>query len=163
AGSSTATRRSWKRAWTKWVARIRQPRCSATSFRRVAKDFDFATNTTSAIPGNMRFCSRAVPRPSPAASTRSAWRANGPARSNTTGEAAEALGRKWIAVESELDYVIGSAFRFMPDWPDDDVTEFITRCRSQERRGEFRTAKSLVLDSGRSHAASMMRVALPLA
>ena len=26
-----------------------------------------------------------------------------------TGEAAEALGRKWIAVESELEYVIGSA------------------------------------------------------
>jgi hypothetical protein len=49
-----------------------------------------------------------------------------------TGEAAEALGRKWIAVESELDYVIGSAFRFMQDWPDDDVAEFISRCRNRE-------------------------------
>jgi hypothetical protein len=31
-----------------------------------------------------------------------------------------------------LDYVIGSAFRFMQDWPDDDVAEFISRCRKQE-------------------------------
>lgn len=54
------------------------------------------------------------------------------AGSNTTGEAAEALGRKWIAVESELDYVIGSAFRFMQDWPDDDVAEFIAHSRTAE-------------------------------
>jgi len=46
--------------------------------------------------------------------------------------ASEVLGRKWTAVKSELDYVIGSAFRFMKDWPDDDVAEFVSRCRSQE-------------------------------
>ena len=54
------------------------------------------------------------------------------AGSNTTGEAAEALGRNWTAVESDLDYVIGSAFRFMQDWPDDDVAEFIEHCRKQD-------------------------------
>jgi hypothetical protein len=31
-----------------------------------------------------------------------------------------------------LDYVIGSAFRFMQDWPDDDVAEFISRCQNRE-------------------------------
>ncbi len=58
------------------------------------------------------------------------------AGSNTTGEAAGGLGRKWIAVESELDYAIGSAFRFMQDWPDDECAEFVDRCRkrSQDRR-----------------------------
>jgi hypothetical protein len=61
-------------------------------------------------------------------------RAFGPAvgASVTTGEAAEALGRNFHLAESELDYVIGSAFRFMQAWPDDDVADFVTRCRSQE-------------------------------
>jgi hypothetical protein len=40
-------------------------------------------------------------------------------------QATETLGRKWIAVESELHYVIGSAFRFMQDWPDEEVAEFM--------------------------------------
>ena len=34
------------------------------------------------------------------------------AGSNTTGEAAESLGRRWIAIELELNYVATSAFRF---------------------------------------------------
>jgi hypothetical protein len=29
------------------------------------------------------------------------------------------------------NYVIGSAFRFTPDWPDNDVADFIPCCRSQ--------------------------------
>ena len=52
------------------------------------------------------------------------------AGSNTTGEAAESLERNWIALECDLDYVIGSAFRFMRDWSDEDVTKFVARCRS---------------------------------
>ena len=53
------------------------------------------------------------------------------AGSNTTGEAAEALERNWIALESDLDYVIGSGFRFMREWSDDDVSRFIARSRKQ--------------------------------
>ncbi|HQU45580.1 MAG TPA: DNA methyltransferase [Pirellulales bacterium] len=47
------------------------------------------------------------------------------AGSNTTGEAAESLGRRWLAPECKRDYLIGSAFRFMADWPD-----FVTRACS---------------------------------
>lgn len=53
------------------------------------------------------------------------------AGSNTTGDAAEALEREWVAVECELDYVIGSGFRFMRDWSEEDVAGFVTRCRQQ--------------------------------
>jgi DNA modification methylase len=52
------------------------------------------------------------------------------AGSNTTGEAAEGLEREWIALECELDYVIGSAFRFMRDWSAADVAAFVARCRN---------------------------------
>jgi len=34
--------------------------------------------------------------------------------SNTTGEAAEAQGRRWLAFEQRLDYLAASAFRFLP-------------------------------------------------
>lgn len=37
------------------------------------------------------------------------------AGSNTTGFVAESLGRKWISVEINEDYVIGSKFRFEPN------------------------------------------------
>ncbi len=37
------------------------------------------------------------------------------AGSNTTGEAAEALGRKWIAFEKESKYLAASMFRFIED------------------------------------------------
>ena len=32
--------------------------------------------------------------------------------SNTTGEAAEKLGRRWVTVETKLDYICGSVGRF---------------------------------------------------
>lgn len=51
------------------------------------------------------------------------------AGSNTTGEAAESLGRQWIALESNLEYIIGSAFRFMADWPDEEVSVFLRKAR----------------------------------
>jgi DNA modification methylase len=37
------------------------------------------------------------------------------AGSNTTGAAAESLGRQWIAFELEQSYLAASAFRFLPD------------------------------------------------
>jgi len=51
------------------------------------------------------------------------------AGSNTTGEAAEKLGRHWIALECDREYLIGSAFRFMQDWTDGEVAEFVATCR----------------------------------
>jgi site-specific DNA-methyltransferase (cytosine-N4-specific) len=35
------------------------------------------------------------------------------AGSNTTGQVAGSEGRRWIAVENNLDYVATSAFRFL--------------------------------------------------
>ena len=49
------------------------------------------------------------------------------AGSNTTGEVAETLGRRWLAIESEKEYVVTSAFRFMNDWMEDDVRRFVER------------------------------------
>ena len=51
------------------------------------------------------------------------------AGSNTTGEAAELLGRSWIALECDLEYIIGSAFRFMAEWPDEEVAAFVGKAR----------------------------------
>jgi len=45
--------------------------------------------------------------------------------SNTTGEAAEALDRKWIAIDADLTYVTASAFRFMSDWSGDTIAAYI--------------------------------------
>ncbi|MBN1492270.1 MAG: site-specific DNA-methyltransferase [Phycisphaerae bacterium] len=53
------------------------------------------------------------------------------AGSNTTGEAAEVLGRRWLAVDTSFEYVTASAFRFMTDWPQDAVRAFIKRARDE--------------------------------
>ena len=53
------------------------------------------------------------------------------AGSNTTGEAAELQGRRWIALECNREYIIGSAFRFMADWPAEDVVAFIEKARTE--------------------------------
>jgi site-specific DNA-methyltransferase (cytosine-N4-specific) len=50
--------------------------------------------------------------------------------SNTTGEAAEQLGRRWIYVESDRDYAIASAFRFMGDWEPSDVKRYLKDAKS---------------------------------
>ena len=52
--------------------------------------------------------------------------------SNTTGEAAEALGRRWFSMELSREYAALSAVRFMDGWSEDDV------CRVMEcvERGE---------------------------
>ena len=41
--------------------------------------------------------------------------------SNTTGEFAEKSNRKWLAFELNIDYIVASAFRFMPKGKEDDV------------------------------------------
>ncbi len=51
------------------------------------------------------------------------------AGSNTTGEAAELLGRQWISLECNLEYIIGSAFRFMAEWQEDEIAEFVRNAR----------------------------------
>lgn len=45
------------------------------------------------------------------------------AGSNTTGRIAEQLGRRWIAMELEPEYVAGSALRFMDHFAECEVTE----------------------------------------
>jgi site-specific DNA-methyltransferase (cytosine-N4-specific) len=47
------------------------------------------------------------------------------AGSNTTGFAAEKLGRRWLAVDAEHEYVIASAFRFMDGWPRESVLQYL--------------------------------------
>ena len=56
------------------------------------------------------------------------------AGSNTTGEAAELLGRSWVALDSNLEYIIGSAFRFMAEWPDEEVASFVGEARNVPAR-----------------------------
>jgi DNA modification methylase len=52
------------------------------------------------------------------------------AGSNTTGEAADGLFRKWISIDSNPEYVKTSAFRFMADWADDDVRDYLDQVDS---------------------------------
>jgi site-specific DNA-methyltransferase (cytosine-N4-specific) len=43
------------------------------------------------------------------------------AGSNTTGAAAEAAGRHWLAFESSSDYLAASVFRFVPGMPESEI------------------------------------------
>ena len=45
------------------------------------------------------------------------------AGSNTTGQVAEASGRKWIAIDNDPAYVAASVFRFLADMPIEDKKE----------------------------------------
>lgn len=54
------------------------------------------------------------------------------AGSNTTGEAAEELGRKWIAFEKDREYLAASAFRFIEDnQPEDEVRSLYETLRKE--------------------------------
>lgn len=55
------------------------------------------------------------------------------AGSNTTGEAAEVLGRRWLSMECNREYVIASAFRFMEDWSENEIRDFATKAESNKR------------------------------
>jgi len=67
------------------------------------------------------------------------------AGSNTTGEAAEVLGRRWVSIECNLDYVISSAFRFMEDKSDQDIREFVQKARGDLKRPLKVTSKQAMM------------------
>jgi len=46
--------------------------------------------------------------------------------SNTTGIACEKLNRRWLSVESRLDYAALSAVRFMEGWQQENIKEAVT-------------------------------------
>ena len=52
--------------------------------------------------------------------------------SNTTGQAAELLGRRWLSMELDREYAALSAVRFMDQWSDDDVRRTIARLDAGE-------------------------------
>ena len=52
--------------------------------------------------------------------------------SNTTGQAAELLGRRWLSMELNREYASLSALRFMGQWSDDDVRRTIARLDAGE-------------------------------
>ena len=57
------------------------------------------------------------------------------AGSNTTGAAAETLGRKWIAFEIEQRYLAASAFRFLPGAEEDSARDVYLRlCDNPDAR-----------------------------
>ena len=47
--------------------------------------------------------------------------------SNTTGQAAELLGRRWLSMELDREYAALSAVRFMDRWSDDDVRRAVAQ------------------------------------
>ena len=51
------------------------------------------------------------------------------AGSNTTGEVAEELGRRWTGIECDKEYAIGSGFRFMADWSPERVKGYVEAAR----------------------------------
>ena len=53
------------------------------------------------------------------------------AGSNTTGEAAENLGRRWIAFEKDLSYLVTSAFRFIESRADKEVKTIYEKLTTQ--------------------------------
>jgi site-specific DNA-methyltransferase (cytosine-N4-specific) len=77
------------------------------------------------------------------------------AGSNTTGAVAERLGRRWLAVDCERDYVLSSAFRFLEGWPDEAVADFVQRAgRRQERPVQLGVGAASRAAPGRPHAAA---------
>jgi DNA modification methylase len=52
------------------------------------------------------------------------------AGSNTTGETAEELGRRWIGIECNKEYAIASAFRFMTEWSSEQIAEYLLEARN---------------------------------
>ena len=52
--------------------------------------------------------------------------------SNTTGQAAEELGRRWLSMDLSREYAALSALRFMNDWSDAEVHQAITRLDAGE-------------------------------
>ncbi len=66
------------------------------------------------------------------------------AGSNTTGEAAESLGRRWLSMECNREYVIASAFRFMQDWSENEISEFVEKAERSERAIEIASKQAVM-------------------
>jgi site-specific DNA-methyltransferase (cytosine-N4-specific) len=49
------------------------------------------------------------------------------AGSNTSGRAAERLGRRWLAIDCDRAYLASSALRFMDGWPEEMVGRYLAR------------------------------------
>ncbi len=57
------------------------------------------------------------------------------AGSNTTGKVAEDLGRRWMAMELDAEYVAGSALRFMEHLTEAEAVERFTRvCNARAKK-----------------------------
>jgi hypothetical protein len=68
------------------------------------------------------------------------------AGSNTTGSAAERLGRRWIAFEKDRGYLAASAFRFIDELPADKLATLWSRLQSGDLPVEVnRQQRELVL------------------
>ena len=52
--------------------------------------------------------------------------------SNTTGQAAEMLGRRWLSMDLDREYAVLSAVRFMEWWNDDEVRQTLARINEGE-------------------------------
>jgi site-specific DNA-methyltransferase (cytosine-N4-specific) len=66
------------------------------------------------------------------------------AGSNTTGAAAEALGRRWISFELDVEYLAASVFRFVPDsFSREDAKELKARLLSDGHGNELMTGVRL--------------------
>ncbi len=72
------------------------------------------------------------------------------AGSNTTGAAAEELGRRWIAFEQDKSYLAASAFRFMSkELPIDMVQAIYQDLLSAVKTTNFRRTNQLMMFDGR--------------
>lgn len=51
------------------------------------------------------------------------------AGSNTTGSTAERLGRRWLALDCNRDFLVASALRFMEGWAEDAIEDYLFKTR----------------------------------
>jgi site-specific DNA-methyltransferase (cytosine-N4-specific) len=65
------------------------------------------------------------------------------AGSNTSGYAAERLGRRWLAIDCDREYVAASALRFMDGWTDDMIRSYLASVQSGRPYGPPITARRL--------------------
>jgi site-specific DNA-methyltransferase (cytosine-N4-specific) len=69
------------------------------------------------------------------------------AGSNTTGRRAERLGRRWLAIDCDRDYVAASALRFMEGWSDDAVRRYLTRVEAGSARSPLIVSRPISVAS----------------
>lgn len=67
------------------------------------------------------------------------------AGSNATGEAAEALERRWMAFELDRKYLAASIFRFIEDLPDGEIVDFYNRLEQEENGIRMRGCQQKML------------------